>query len=185
MEKLIENFKKNNIRIIAIDGRCASGKTTISKQLAMLLNAEIIHLDDFFLSQEQKTKERLAEVGGNIDYDRFLNDVLLNLKSNKPFKYQVFDCNKQSLTNYVNINNNGYIIIEGSYAHHPKFSNYYDYKIFLNVNEEVQIERLKIRNPRLLNRFIDEWIPLEEKYFQTFEIRKHADYLIDTSIQIR
>ncbi len=181
MEKLVEIIKRNSIRIIAIDGRCASGKTTFTKKLAEVLDAEVIHLDDFFLSIKQKTKERLAEVGGNIDYDRFLRDVLLKLKSSKPFEYQVFDCNSQSLSNKILINNDKIIIIEGSYSHHPKFINYYDYKVFLTVDQDEQLERLKIRNPRLLNRFIDEWIPLEEIYFKTFEILENADLVINTS----
>ena len=72
----MEIIQNNNIRIIAIDGRCASGKTTFTQKLADYLNAEVIHMDDFFLRNELKTKERLSEVGGNIDYERFTSDVL-------------------------------------------------------------------------------------------------------------
>ena len=76
MKKLMEIIQNNNIRIIAIDGRCASGKTTFTQKLANYLNAEVIHMDDFFLRNELKTKERLSEVGGNIDYERFTSEVL-------------------------------------------------------------------------------------------------------------
>ena len=182
MKNIIEKIKENNIRIIAIDGRCASGKTTIGNELAKFLNAEVIHMDDFFLSNKQKTKERLTEVGGNIDYDRFLNEVLSKLIINEPFSYQVFDCSSQTFNKIVEIQNNGYIIIEGTYSQHPKFITFYDFQIFVTVNEKEQLERLKIRNPRLLNRFTQEWIPMEEEYFQTFKIKNNADYLIDTSI---
>lgn len=181
MEKLIEIIKNNNIRIIAIDGRCASGKTTYTKQLAKALNAEIIHMDDFFLSNNLKTKERMNEIGGNIDYERFISDVLEKLKTNNSFTYKRFDCSSQSLTEEINIKNNSYVIIEGTYAHHPLFVKYYDYKVFMNVNETKQINRLEKRNPKLLSRFINEWIPLEEKYFQTLNVKEQADYLIDTS----
>ena len=51
----------------------------------------------------------------------------------------------------------------------------------MTVNETKQIIRLEKRNPKLLNRFINEWIPLEEKYFQTLNVKEQADYLIDTS----
>jgi processive 1,2-diacylglycerol beta-glucosyltransferase len=51
----------------------------------------------------------------------------------------------------------------------------------LAVNHNIQIERLEVRNPRLIDRFINEWIPLEEKYFDTLMIKNQADYLIDTS----
>ena len=181
MEQLVKTIKNNNIRIIAIDGRCASGKTTYAQKLSEILNAEIIHMDDFFLSNELKTKERLNEVGGNIDYVRFITDVLEKLKIENCFAYQRFDCTNQRLSNIITINNNSYIIIEGTYALHPKFINYYDYKIFMTVNHNIQIERLEVRNPRLIDRFINEWIPLEEKYFDALMIKNQADYIIDTS----
>ena len=181
MQKLIELIKMNNIRIIAIDGRCASGKTTLTKELQTQLNAEVIHLDDFFLSINQKTKERLNEIGGNIDYERFLSEVLVNLNTNNPFSYYKFDCSIQTLSTKFNVENNRIIIIEGSYAHHPKFVKYYDLKVFVTVDSTEQIERLSIRNPQLLNRFIDEWIPLEERYFNELKILENADYIINTT----
>ena len=61
--------------IVAIDGRCASGKTTVATALAGLLNANLIHMDDFFLRKEQRTPERLATPGENIDHERFLEEV--------------------------------------------------------------------------------------------------------------
>ncbi len=181
MKQLIELLRKNKYRIIAIDGRCASGKTTLSLELKKLLNAEVIHLDHFFLSNDQKTKERMKEIGGNIDYDRFENDVLLKVKSNQPFEYLAFDCNTQSLKDQYKIENNRILIIEGTYAHHPKFIKYYDYFVFLTVDENLQIERLEKRNPHLITRFINEWIPKEELYFKTYKIADNADIVIDTN----
>ena len=51
----------------------------------------------------------------------------------------------------------------------------------MTVNPLVQINRLTNRNPKLLDRFINEWIPLEEQYFNTLDIKNNADYVIDTS----
>ena len=36
------------MRIIAIDGRCAAGKTTLAARLAKELGGDVIHMDDFF-----------------------------------------------------------------------------------------------------------------------------------------
>ena len=69
--------------ILAIDGRCASGKTTIATELAHTLNADLIHMDDFFLRPEQRTPERLAIPGENIDHERFLTEVLEPLRAGK------------------------------------------------------------------------------------------------------
>lgn len=36
------------VRIIAIDGRCAAGKTTLAARLVKELGGDVIHMDDFF-----------------------------------------------------------------------------------------------------------------------------------------
>lgn len=181
MKQLIDVLSKNKYRIIAIDGRCASGKTTLSNMLMEKLNAEVIHLDHFFLSNVQKTEQRMNEIGGNINYERFITDVLVKVGSNQPFEYLAFDCNSQSLKDKYVIDNNRLLIIEGTYAHHPKFIKYYDYLVFLTIDESLQIERLQKRNPQLINRFINDWIPKEEIYFETFKIKDHADIIINTN----
>ena len=57
--------------IAAIDGRCGSGKTTLAAWLMDQFDGNLFHMDDFYLRSEQRTPERLAETGGNVDYERF------------------------------------------------------------------------------------------------------------------
>ena len=45
-EELRELSKE--VRIIAIDGRCAAGKTTLAARLVKELGGDVIHMDDFF-----------------------------------------------------------------------------------------------------------------------------------------
>ena len=49
--------------LIAIDGRCGSGKTTLASLLAEEFGGALFHMDDFYLREEQRTPERLAELG--------------------------------------------------------------------------------------------------------------------------
>ena len=42
--------------ILAIEGMCASGKTTLAN--TFIDKYTVIHIDDFFLPPEKKTKER-------------------------------------------------------------------------------------------------------------------------------
>lgn len=182
LQEIIDIIKTNKqIKVIAIDGRCGSGKTTISKALQKEFNCNLIHLDDFFLRPSQKTPKRLNEVGGNIDYERFINEVLSNLEK-KEFSYKPYNCTKLDFDNEIKVINNKLLIIEGTYSMHPKFINYYDFKIFVTLDQKLQIERLKNRNPLLLDRFINEWIPKEEAYFDKFETLKSADKVITSRI---
>lgn len=56
--------------IIAIDGKCTAGKTTLAAQLAKEYDCNLFHMDEFFLRPEQRTTVRYTEVGGNVDYER-------------------------------------------------------------------------------------------------------------------
>ena len=68
--KEIKRFKVKPL-LIAVEGRCASGKTTLASALQKELGCCVFHMDDFFLRPEQRTRERLLTAGGNIDYERF------------------------------------------------------------------------------------------------------------------
>jgi len=73
----IDRAMKKQPRLrVAIDGPCASGKSTLGKTLQEIYGCPLIHMDDFFLRPEQRTPERLAQPGGNVDYERFAKEVL-------------------------------------------------------------------------------------------------------------
>ena len=83
--------------LVAIEGKCTSGKTTLAAQLAKIYDCNVFHMDDFFLQSHQRTPERFAETGGNVDYERFQEEVLLPLKAGKAFSYRPFDCSTFTL----------------------------------------------------------------------------------------
>ena len=68
-------------------------------------------------------------------------------------------------------------IIEGSYSHHPYFGDPYDLKIFLHVSPEVRRQRILARPGFLQKRFFEEWVPMEQQYFEAFSIEEKADQL--------
>jgi len=164
--------------IVAIDGKCTSGKTTLASQLAELYDCNVFHMDDFFLRPEQRTRSRFAEVGGNVDYERFQGEVLLPLTSGKDFSYRPFDCSTFTLAAPVAVTPKKLNIIEGTYSHHPYFGNPYDLKILLTIDEETQRQRILERPSFLHKRFFEEWIPMENRYFDGFAIPSEADFII-------
>ena len=170
--------------IVALDGFCTSGKTTLAAKLSEIYDCCVIHVDDFFLRPEQRTPERLAESGGNVDYERFHREVLLPLKEGAPFSYHPFDCSTQTLSQPVTPAQKQLTIIEGTYSHHPYFGNYADLKVFLTVSPEDQHQRILQRPAFLHQRFFEQWIPMELRYFQQFSIPEKADMVIDPSISL-
>lgn len=165
--------------VVAIEGGSAGGKTTLSQLLSDVYDCTVFHMDDFFLRPEQRTPERFAEVGGNVDRERFAEEVLLPLAAQETVVYRPFDCGKQALADQVTVSPKPLVIIEGAYSMHPAFSRYYDLSVFLDICPDYQKKRIGKRNtPLLAKRFFDEWIPLENTYFEKTEIRSRADLVI-------
>jgi uridine kinase len=153
--------------LIAIDGKCTSGKTTLAAKLAEIYDCNVFHMDDFFLRPEHRTPERFAEIGGNVDYERFQEEVLLPLKTGQPFSYRPFDCKSFTLADPINVTPKKLNIIEGTYSQHPYFGEAYDLKILLYVDEETQRQRILKRPAHLHKQFFEEWIPMENRYLDT------------------
>jgi len=165
--------------LIAIDGRAGAGKSTLAKELAELLDGEIISMDDFFLPMELRTEERLKEPGGNVHYERFAREVGLKLVYAMPFEYGVFDCSEMKIASKKHIKNGRIVIVEGSYSLRPEFRDLYDIRIFMDVEPDVQMKRITERNGKeMARRFKDLWIPMEEKYFEKCGVKECADIVL-------
>ena len=71
-------------------------------------------------------------------------------------------------------------IIEGVYSMHPILIAAYDLKIFMDISAEEQEKRILQRDgPCKLGRFLNEWIPLENRYFREMKIAEQCDIIID------
>lgn len=174
-----EKLKNQKFFYIAIDGPCASGKSYLANELKKFLDATVISTDDFFLSIDQRTEARYAEPGGNIDYERFDNEII-NHRDDETFSHFRYNCMNLAFEGPVTIVKKPIIIIEGSYSLHPNFQELYDLNIFLKISDELKMERLKERNPENYQDFINRWIPLEDKYFDSYKIEDKADIIIYT-----
>ncbi|MCL2522267.1 MAG: hypothetical protein FWE36_05335 [Erysipelotrichales bacterium] len=165
----LELMKKvnNKVTIVALEGRCASGKTWLSEKLT---DYTILHIDDFFLPEEKKLKE----FGGNVNYEA-VKSVLTKLKANEKMVYQKYNCTTNTYQEAVLIPGNC-LILEGVYSYHPNIRNLIDYLIFLDTEADIRSARLEKRI--LYERYINEWIPQEEQYFETFDIKYLSDLIV-------
>lgn len=163
--------------VVAIDGPCASGKTTLAERLAQVTGAGIVHMDDFFLPMELRTKERLGEPGGNVHYERFKEEVLPALERGVDFSYRRFDCGKMELMGERQVCGADIAIVEGSYSCHTKFGDYMDVRVFCHVCPKEQLARIARRDGAdAVEMFKQCWIPMEEAYLEAYHIREQADF---------
>lgn len=164
--------------LIAIDGRCAAGKTTLAAALQEKIDCNVIHMDYFFLRPEQRSEERLQEPGGNVDYERFLDEVMFPLMERRRFSYRKFDCKSMEMAEEIGVEPKAVTIVEGSYSCHPALWDFYDFHIFLSVEKEEQIRRIAERDGEgNVQVFAERWIPMEERYFEAYEIDERCEVL--------
>lgn len=179
LDKIIKLSRKRRT-VVAIDGRCGSGKTTFAEIIRNVSDCSVVHADDFFLPPKKRTENRLNEAGGNFDYERFQNQVINGIKSNSDFEYEVFSCCEMKINGVRKIKNNNIIVVEGSYCMHPYLEDVYDIRIFSDVSKDIQRERIIRRNgEECYRRFEEKWIPMEEKYFREYNIINKCDMSVE------
>ena len=178
IEAINHLLQTRNRIYIAIDGRCGAGKSTLAEALRKELDCDVVHMDDFFLRPEQRTKERLSKPGENVDHERFLKEVLLPYREGKEFTYCPYDCHTQSLKEPEKVIPGKILVVEGAYSCRMSLWDFYDIHIFLDVEPDIQLERIKERNgEKAVERFEDLWIPLEEAYFQQSKVQEKCDLI--------
>jgi len=165
--------------VIAIDGRAASGKTTMAALLCDILCAPCIHMDDFFLPVSLRTPQRLSQPGGNVHYERFAQEVLPGLSKHTGCSYRIFDCSQMDYNGCAEIPAAEYTVVEGSYSMHPKLGNYAQIRVFSQVEPGEQMTRILVRNgEEMAEMFRTRWIPMEEAYFSAFDIPNTANFIV-------
>lgn len=171
---------KKRRTIVAVEGGAGSGKTTLSALLQRLYGCTVLHMDDFFLRPEQRTQERLATPGENIDHERFAAEVLKPLAAGEPIAYRRYDCATQTVLEAEEIRPEPLVVVEGAYSMHPALADYYDYSVFLDVPQELQYARIEARNtPEMQEKFFSQWIPMEQAYFAAMDPKGRCDYVVE------
>lgn len=166
--------------VIAIDGRCGSGKTVLAELIASLFDCNTFHTDDYYLPFYDRAPDWENLPGGNIDLARFREEVLLPSFAGHEVLYRPYDCQNDKYREPEKLAPKPLTIIEGSYALHPALDVRYDLKLFLTSTPATQTRRLKAREGDYFRMFKTRWIPMEERYISRYHIDRDA-LSIDTS----
>ena len=166
--------------VCALEGGAATGKSTLAAQLSALYQAPVIAMDDFFLPPALRTEHRLAEVGGNIDYERFNREVADPLRAGRAFSYSVYNCHREEITGQKLIPLCPLVLVEGVYSLHPLYRDAYTLRLFLHTSPQTQDARLRARGDWLYERFQTVWLPLEKAYFASENWPELCDAVIET-----
>ena len=165
----LDSFDKTKINFFGLEGKAASGKTTIANLLEKDDDVTIIHVDDFFDYSDE-------EIG--INSLRIIKEIINPAIIHKPLKYKKYDCTSKTFVDTSIDNLNSIVVIEGVFCCNSTLEEYYKGIIYLHINEDSQQERLIKRNKLLYNRFVNEWIPRENNYFRKYNIFKKANIIV-------
>lgn len=168
--------------LVGVEGMSGAGKSGLARLLEEVYGCRTVHTDDFFLQAHQRTAQRLALPGGNIDYER-LAVVAKTAGAPQAFKYAPYNCATGTLNAAVALPRNRLTVIEGVYAMHPHVQAAYDVRVFLYTDAATQHSRIAKRSGQALaERYVKEWIPMENHYFAAFDVRQMCDVAVDTTL---
>ena len=168
--------------LIALDGRCGSGKTTLAAQLAERFpGSRTIHTDDYYLPPAQRVPGWETLPCANMDLKRLRAEVLNPARAGQPFSYIAYSCREGAYLPPVFCQPARLVIVEGSYSHHPLLRPYETLRVFVTCAKPEQTRRLQAREGARYADFSARWVPLEEGYFAQYGIETSADFVVETT----
>jgi uridine kinase len=142
-------------RWVGVDGKGATGKTTLAAQIAAALPGSVtVHIDDF-ARPEVRGWER----------DRFLRQVLRPLLAGRPGRYQRWDFDRNVGAEWHTVPVGVPVIVEGVSATDERLGVPWDFTIWVEVPLEVRLARALERDgPERMDRWLTDWMPSEDAY---------------------
>lgn len=81
--------------LVALDGRCGSGKTTLAAQLARQFPQSItVHTDDFYLPPASRMANWEQIPCANMDLERLRAQVLTPARAGQAIPYRAYSCRR-------------------------------------------------------------------------------------------
>ena len=178
IQRLLENKPR---ALIGLDGRIASGKSSLAARIAEVFGAHIIHTDDYYTPRVSRSAGWQKKAAGNMDLSRLREEVLIPYQNGQPLHTAPFDCQSQQAGKPVDYPADRPLIVEGSYALEDSLRSYYDASFYLELDPQVQRERVAKRNGDYAPVFYSTWIPLEQVYIDLQHPEAFADVVLNTT----
>lgn len=198
---LVKSIISDKPKLIAVDGVDAAGKTIFANKLEeelLALGYSVVRasIDGFHNPREERYRLGSKSPEGyyrcSFDYEGLTHYLLKPLRYDveKIYKTAIYDFRTENVINqdYKIADNDTFLIMEGVFMLRPEIYKYWDYKIFLHVDFEEVINRVKIRDKYLFGspeeieaRYRGKYIKGQQLYLSEVEPYYNCDVVINNN----
>lgn len=158
-EKIRTDVRPDAPYLVAIEGKGCSGKTTIASELAEQLRGDglttsIMPIDNFCLPRTRRYRDDCPEAEQvyrfNFDYqlfDSLIAEASMTKYVSFAHKHLIAKTDRFDGSAIYNVSPGGVLIVEGIHVLRRHLIPHYDLKIYLDVSDQEQIARARLRDP--------------------------------------
>ena len=159
--------------LVGVDGAGGSGKSTLAINLAAALErVTLVHIDDFTDWADDT----------NWQFSTFAERVLEPLLAGVTAKHQRYDWPTDTFGEWFELVPNGIVIVEGVTALRPDLRDYWHVSAWVDCPRALRLERGIARDGEALrSKWVDQWMPGEDAYFERDKPHEHAQFIFDGS----
>jgi uridine kinase len=160
-------------RVLAIEGRSGSGKTSLATALSSALgSAPIVHVDDLYPGWD----------GLAASIPRLVDGVLRPLAEGRPMSYRRYDWERSEDADRVVVPDPVVptLIVEGIGAGARPCAPYLSVLVWLDAPDNVRFERAMTRDGDTYRPHWQRWADQEERYLADHDPRGRADVRLNT-----
>ena len=166
VEKIIDCHKTKGRAFIAVSGLGGSGKTTLSKKLIEHIpGSTIIHVDDFYKTEEERSQTHGSEeiISNCFDWDR-MDKVFGNVRAGRGVCYQKYNWEKNIREGWVEMDPQSITILEGIYCLQDRFLPHYDLAVWVDAPRDIRMQRVLKRDPEWKHPWWNLWMDQDDRY---------------------
>lgn len=158
-----------DVTVIAIDGPAGSGKTTLAAELALLTNAQTIHMDDVYNGWEGMRE------GGNV-----ISRVLAQLERGEVARYQTYNWSLGLHDSWRTVAPEGTLIVEGVGSVRKQHLNLLSAIVMVNERRpQERLRRMVARDGAQVKDHLLAWMREEERLHVETDLVNQAHIIVD------